>query len=146
MPKRESCGVLRCGLPPLDPITAIKASSGRRCTPSTSRDFPRALPNSPPRTHADHVMLAWRPPSRSAQTSNPHSARGAASTQLPATSCLGAFRPPAASARGSIVIPAAENLHRSVHSPKPFISEFVAGLQPSCEQTFEPVWLKQRRR
>ena len=38
--------------------------------------------------------------SRSALTSNPHSARCTASAQLPATSCLGASRTPAASARG----------------------------------------------
>src|SRR6202035_4985377 len=38
--------------------------------------------------------------SRSALTSNPHSARCTPSAQLPATSCLGASRTPAASARG----------------------------------------------
>ena len=38
--------------------------------------------------------------SRSALTSNPHSARCTTSAQLPATSCLGASRTPAASARG----------------------------------------------
>jgi len=32
---------------------------------------------------------------------------------LPATSCIGAFRPPAVGVRGETIIPAAENLHNS---------------------------------
>ena len=46
---------------------------------------------------------------------NPHSARGTASAPLPAISCLGAFRTPAASTRGEIVIPAFKNLHNRRH-------------------------------
>jgi hypothetical protein len=36
-----------------------------------------------------------------------------AGAQLPATSCLGAFRPPALAVRGETIIPAAENQHKS---------------------------------
>jgi len=39
-------------------------------------------------------LAVLRPPSRSALTSNPHSARCPAGAQLPATSCLGAFWTP----------------------------------------------------
>ena len=42
---------------------------------------------------------------------NPHSARGNLYPQPTAISCLGAFRTPAAGARGGFVIPASENLH-----------------------------------
>ena len=37
------------------------------------------LPNSPACRHADRLVLASRPPSKPALTSNPHSARGTAS-------------------------------------------------------------------
>ena len=37
------------------------------------------LPNSPACRHADRLVLASRPPSNPALTSNPHSARGTAS-------------------------------------------------------------------
>src|SRR5262249_7717436 len=47
----------------------------------------------PPRlsTHPGRFLAVLRPPSRSALTSNPHSARCPAGARLPATSCLGAF-------------------------------------------------------
>jgi hypothetical protein len=44
---------------------------------------------------------------------NPHSARCTVGALPPATSCLGAFRPPPAAIRGQAVIPAAENLHNT---------------------------------
>src|ERR1700758_345220 len=58
------------------------------------------IAGSPPRlsTHADRFLAVLRPPSRSALTSNPHSARCPAGAQLPATSCLGAFWTPVRSA------------------------------------------------
>src|ERR1700730_6277151 len=73
------------------------------------------IAGSPPRlsTHPGLFLAVLRPPSRSALTSNPHSTRCPAGAQLPATSCLGAFRPPASSPRGESVIPAAENLHNN---------------------------------
>src|ERR1700758_260561 len=54
------------------------------------------IAGSPPRlsTHPDRFLAALHPPSRSALTSNPHSARCPAGAQLPATSCLGAFWTP----------------------------------------------------
>ena len=55
-----------------------------------------------------------------APSSNPHSARCTTGAQRPATSCLGAFRPPAAAIRGQAVIPAAENLHRLGRSASRF--------------------------
>ena len=44
--------------------------------------------------NARRLVLASRIPSRAAPALNPHSARCLAGAQLPATSCLGAFRPP----------------------------------------------------
>src|SRR6266850_5677669 len=49
-------------------------------------------------THPGRFLAVLRPPSSSALTSNPHSARCPAGAQLPATSCLGAFWTPASSA------------------------------------------------
>jgi hypothetical protein len=49
---------------------------------------------------AGRILSVLYPPSNSAPPSNPHSARRTASAKLPATSCLGAFRTPAAAARG----------------------------------------------
>src|SRR5438309_1481410 len=46
-------------------------------------------------THPGRFLAVLRPPSSSALTSNPHSARCPAGAQLPATSCLGAFWTPA---------------------------------------------------
>ena len=62
-----------------------------------SERLPRCpLQRSPPRlsTHPGRFLAVLRPPSRSALTSNPHSARCPAGAQLPATSCLGAFWTP----------------------------------------------------
>jgi hypothetical protein len=58
------------------------------------------IAGSPPRlsTHPDRLLAVLHPPSRSALTSNPHSARCPAGPQLPATSCLGAFWTPVSSA------------------------------------------------
>src|ERR1700738_4668797 len=60
----------------------------------------------PPRlpTHPGRFLAVLRPPSRSALTSNPHSARCPAGAQLSATSCLGAFQTPVARACGGLVI------------------------------------------
>ena len=62
-------------------------------------EMPTAL--SQPRVRAD-IQVASRPSSRSAPPSNPHSARCTTAAQLPATSCLGAFWTPAATARGRV--------------------------------------------
>ena len=62
---------------------------------------------------AGRILSASHPPSSSAQPSNPHSACCTAGAQLPATSCLGAFWTPAATARGRVVMPASKNLHIS---------------------------------
>src|SRR5450755_821425 len=51
---------------------------------------------------AGRILSVLYPPSNSAPPSNPHSARRTASAKLPATSCLGAFRAPAAAARGRV--------------------------------------------
>ena len=58
------------------------------------------IAGSPPRLspHPDRFLVALHPPSMSALTSNPHSARCPAWAQLPATSCLGAFWTPVSSA------------------------------------------------
>ena len=78
MPKRESCGsLLRCRLPPFDPL----------------RGFPAC-------THARRLGLPLRPRSRASVTCNLHSARCPAHAKLPATSCLGAFWTPADGVRG----------------------------------------------
>ena len=72
----------------------------------------RQSPHTPcaPLVRTDALTLTWQKADRhkrSAPTSsshtpwpNPHSACGTAAAPLPAISCLGAFRPPAASARG----------------------------------------------
>src|SRR5215472_10119195 len=54
------------------------------------------IAGSPPRlsTHPDRFLAGLHPPSTSALTSNPHSARCPAGAQLPATSYLGAFWTP----------------------------------------------------
>src|SRR5246127_808764 len=54
------------------------------------------IAGSPPplSTPPDRFLAALHPPSSSALTSNPHSARCPAGAQLPATSCLGAFWTP----------------------------------------------------
>ena len=76
----------------------------------------RQSPHTPcaPLVRTDALTLTWQKADRhkrSAQTSsshtpwpNPHSACGTAAAPLPAISCLGAFRPPAARARGEVVI------------------------------------------
>ena len=74
----------------------------------------RQSPHTPcaPLVRIDALTLTWQKADRhkrSAQTSsshtpwpNPHSACGTAAAPLPAISCLGAFRPPAARARGEV--------------------------------------------
>src|ERR1700739_723727 len=58
------------------------------------------IAGSPPRlsTHPGRFLAVLLTPSRSALTSNPHSAPSPAAAQLPATSCLGAFWTPGSSA------------------------------------------------
>ena len=77
----------------LEPITAIDAPSAADPLRALA-EMPMA--GSPPRlsTHPGRFLAALHPPSRSALTSNPHSARCPAGPQLPATSCLGAFWTP----------------------------------------------------
>ena len=74
----------------------------------------RQSPHTPcaPLVRIDALTLTWQKADRhkrSAPTSsshtpwpNPHSACGTAAAPLPAISCLGAFRPPAARARGEV--------------------------------------------
>jgi hypothetical protein len=74
----------------------------------------RQSPHTPcaPLVRTDALTLTWQKADRhkrSAPTSsshtpwpNPHSASGTAAAPLPAISCLGAFRPPAARARGEV--------------------------------------------
>jgi hypothetical protein len=73
----------------------------------------RTLPISPVCRSPGRILSASHPPSSSALPSNPHSARCTAGAQLPATSRLGAFWTPAATARGRVVMPASKNLHNS---------------------------------
>jgi hypothetical protein len=72
------------------------------------RDAYSTLPISPVCRSPCRILSASHPTSRSAPPSNPHSARCTTSAQLPATSCLGAFRPPASGTRGQAVVPAAK--------------------------------------
>src|SRR4029077_3261777 len=71
----------QCAEPPADALRALA-------------EMPIA--GSPPRlsTHPGRFLAVLHPPSSSALTSNPHSARCPAAAQLPATSCLGAFWTP----------------------------------------------------
>src|SRR3954447_1591326 len=88
--------------PRLAPVHQIGAQS-RRQSPHT----PCA-----PLVRTDALTVTWQKADRykrSAPTSsshtpwpNPHSACGTAAAPLPAISCLGAFRPPAARARGEV--------------------------------------------
>src|SRR5258707_3935569 len=76
--------------------------------------MPTALSSVP--RHADiarRLVLASRLPSRAEPALNPHSACCLAGAQLSATSCLGAFWTPASCARGSFVLPASKNQHKS---------------------------------
>src|SRR5262249_10809553 len=77
------------------------------------------IADSPPRlsTHPDRFRAALHPPSRSALTSNPHSARCQAGAQLPATSCLGALLTCPLSVPILSVLPAYKNPHHSGHQP-----------------------------
>ena len=100
------------GLPPLEAILVDQFSSPVRCCTS------RAPAEMPP-LHSLRFALASRLPSRTAPTLTPHSARCLAGAQLPAISCLGAFRPPALGVRGETVIPAAENLHKDGRQRRP---------------------------
>ncbi len=102
MPKRGSCGSVLpgCRLSKLYP--SINSPAVRCCTSRARRDAHRTLLNSPVsdiarRLVARRLVPASRLPSRAAPAINPHSLAGA---QLPATSCLGAFRPPATSSCG----------------------------------------------
>src|SRR5580692_5097590 len=68
------------------------------------------------------ILLAPRPSSRSPPTYDPHSTRCTAGCHTPATSCIGAFRPPAVGVRGETIIPAAENLHLKRHRARGYES------------------------
>jgi len=99
-------------------VEAFCRAAASRSNTRRSIQQPRPLlhftrPAEMPPLHSLRFALASRLPSRTAPTLNPHSARCLAGAQLPAISCLGAFRPPALGVRGETVIPAAENLHRS---------------------------------
>jgi hypothetical protein len=114
MPKRGSCGsVLRCGLPPLEPILTIK---------STNR--PLVYPACPPKSlrHSRWLLgMQACPPAptgvaliiESGATRNSHSARCLAGAQLPATSCLGGFWTPAARSARHLIIAGVQHLHTS---------------------------------
>ena len=121
MPKRGSCGsVLRCGLPPLEPMPTINPPSARWCTPRARRNACDTLVGYSACRHVRRLVLASRLSSRATPTRNSHSARCPARAKLPATSCLGAFWTPVATVRGSRVIPASKNLHnrRLIHRSK----------------------------
>ena len=97
-------------------VEAFCRAAASRSNTRRSIQQPRPLlhftrPAEMPPLHSLRFALASRLPSRTAPTLNPHSARCLAGAQLPAISCLGAFRPPALGVRGETVIPAAENLH-----------------------------------
>ena len=99
-------------------VEAFCRAAASRSNTRRSIQQPRPLlhftrPAEMPPLHSLRFALASRLPSRTAPTLNPHSARCLAGAQLPAISCLGAFRPPALGVRGETVIPAAENLHTS---------------------------------
>jgi len=99
-------------------VEAFCRAAASRSNTRRSIQQPRPLlhftrPAEMPPLHSLRFALASRLPSRTAPTLNPHSARCLAGAQLPAISCLGAFRPPALGVRGETVIPAAENLHKA---------------------------------
>ena len=108
MPRRGSCGGVLPGCRLSKQYTRRSIQQPVRCLHFTR-------PAEMPPLHSLRFALASRLPSRTAPTLNPHSARCLAGAQLPAISCLGAFRPPALGVRGETVIPAAENLHNSGH-------------------------------
>jgi len=97
----------------------------------------RQSPHTPcaPLVRTDALTLTWQKADRhkrSAQTSsshtpwpNPHSACGTAAAPLPAISCLGAFRPPAARARGEV---------RHCRQPKTCTRHEVAGSRAPAGQ------------
>ena len=68
----------------------------RRATLRAPAEMPFSLSRPPLRASMQLASPRVSRPAISALTSNPHSARGPAATQLPATSCLGAFWTPAA--------------------------------------------------
>jgi integrase len=77
------------------------------------RDAYYTLPISPACRSAGRIPSTSHPPSSSAPPSNPDSARCSAGAQTPATSCLGAFWTPAATARGKVRHAGVQNLHTS---------------------------------
>ena len=93
-------------------VTSINPPPATRCALNPSKNARGTLPACRQCIHPIDVAPLTPPQSTSALASNPHS-HLQASSKLPATSCLCAFRPPAAGARGQAAIPAAENLHRS---------------------------------
>ena len=104
----------------------------------------RQSPHTPcaPLVRTDALTLTWQKADRhkrSAQTSsshtpwpNPHSACGTAAAPLPAISCLGAFRPPAARARGEV---------RHCRQPKTCTQPAVS----TCSKIHGAVWRLGRR-
>jgi len=91
----------------------------------------RQSPHTPcaPLVRTDALTVTWQKADRykrSAPTSsshtpwpNPHSACGTAAAPLPAISCLGAFRPPAAGARGEIVVTSGRKPAQHLHNSRP---------------------------
>ena len=81
---------------PLDPIASISAPMRPLMRSERLHEMPIARSRSHLLQIRRSILSASRPPSRPALPSNPHSARCTAAAQLPATSCLGASRTPAA--------------------------------------------------
>ena len=100
MPKRGSCGSVLPGCRLSKQYPSINSPAVCCCTSRARQDAHRTLSGSP--VCRRRLVLASRLPSRAAPPSNPHSARCTASAKLPATSCLGAFWTPAATARGKV--------------------------------------------
>lgn len=108
----------------------------------------RQSPHTPcaPLVRTDALTLTWQKADRhkrSAPTSsshtpwpNPHSACGTAAAPLPAISCLGAFRPPAARARGEVRL-AGSRKPAQIQTCEQRISRFGSRLRSSSR--FTPV-------
>jgi hypothetical protein len=112
----------------LGPITPINEPIARRYGLRDGRDTHCTLSGPLAHTHAGRLVPASRPPSPPARKSNPHSARGKAGAKLPATSCLGAFRTPAARERGTL-------RHAGVRKPAHKLSSHL-DCKPCCQLDF----------